>query len=96
MTSEQIQEKISPILHEHDVVFAGLFGSFARGDANEKSDIDIVVRFKKPQSLLQFFALQNALESALDHDVDLATERALHPLLRNAILKELRPLYGKR
>ena len=93
-TLQEIQKKTALLFNDAGVVFAGVFGSFARGEANEKSDIDIVVRFQKPTGLLKFFALQNALEEKLGCQVDLATERSLDPRLRSSILKELKPIYG--
>ena len=95
ITLEEIQKKANPPFNKAEVAFAGVFGSFARGDANEKSDIDIMIRFKKPKGLLDFFSLQNALEEELGHPVDLATERALDSRLRPFILKELKPIYGE-
>ncbi len=96
LSLKEIQKKTAPIFNNSEVDFAGVFGSFARGNASDESDIDIVVRFKRPKSLLQFFALQDALEEELGRTVDLATERALHPRLRASILSELQPIYGER
>lgn len=95
MTIQEIQEKSASLFNQAGVEFAGVFGSFARGEAGEGSDIDIMVRFKEQKSLLQFFALQDALEDRFGRPVDLATERALHPRLRQRILSELQPIYGK-
>ena len=53
-----------------------------------------VLRSKK--GCLIFFALQDALEDSFGRPVDLATERALDPRLKESILKELRPIYGER
>lgn len=96
ITLNEIQEKTTPLFDDADVAFAGVFGSFARGEAKEGSDIDIVVRFRNPKGLLEFFTLQNALEEELGRPVDLATERALDQRLRPHILKELKPIYGER
>jgi len=96
MTIQEIQEKSVPIFDRSGVEFAGVFGSFARGDAQSDSDVDVLVRFKKQKGLLDFFALQDALEDSFGRSVDLATERALDPRLKESILKELRPIYGER
>jgi len=96
ITLQEIQKEAAPLFDGADVAFAGVFGSFARGDAHEKSDIDIMVRFKKPKGLLDFFSLQNALEDKLGRSIDLATERAIDPHLRQSILKELTSIYGER
>ena len=68
---------------------AALFGSFARGDATEESDIDLLIEFKgKKKSLLDLAALKIQLEESLGRNVDLITYNSLHPLLRNRILSE--------
>ena len=47
VTVSELKKKITPILKSHDVKKAGFFGSFARGDYNKKSDIDILIGYKK-------------------------------------------------
>jgi uncharacterized protein len=47
-----IKKKIIPILKRNHVVKAGIFGSYARGEAKRKSDIDILVQFKKEKRYL--------------------------------------------
>ncbi len=66
-----------------------LFGSLARGEATEESDIDLLVEFSKPIGLLRFVALKRLLgEVVLGRPVDLVTPKALKPQLRDWILKE--------
>ncbi len=43
---KNLKKKIIKILRRHDVVKAGIFGSFGRGDYTKRSDIDILVKFK--------------------------------------------------
>jgi len=74
----------------------GIFGSMARGEAKNKSDIDLIVRFSKRKSLLAMVRLERELTEALGHKVDLLTEAAISPYLRERILKEMRVVYGER
>jgi len=84
------------ICRRNDVAMVGLVGSMARGEATEDSDIDLIVRFTKPKSLIGVIALEQQLAAALGREVDLLTEAALSPYLRERILHDLRVLYEAR
>jgi hypothetical protein len=87
--SQNTRKSISNILIEGGVKRAALFGSFARGDATEDSDVDLLIEFKgKKKSLLDLAALKIQLEESLGKNVDLITYNSLHPLLRDRILSE--------
>ena len=85
-----------PVLKTNNVEFAGVFGSVARGEANEKSDVDILVKFKESPSLLGLIRLENVLSEKIGRDVDLVTENSLHPLMRDEVFRDLKLIYGKR
>jgi predicted nucleotidyltransferase len=85
---EELREKIIPVLQRYDVARAALFGSFARGEVGEDSDIDILVEFKGEKSLLDLAGLKIELEELLGRKVDVLTYNSLHPLLRDKILSE--------
>jgi len=85
---EEIKDKIVPVLKRHDVVHAAIFGSFVRGEAKKRSDIDILVEFKGEKSLLDLVALKLELEELLGRDVDVLTYNSIHPFIREIILKE--------
>ncbi len=53
----EISKKIEPVLRKHDVSFAGLFGSRARGEERADSDVDILVRFNKQKGLFEMVDL---------------------------------------
>ncbi len=76
------------LLDKYGVRSISLFGSVARDEATDRSDVDLLVEFSRPPGLLQFVALKRALEEVLGHRVDLATGRSLKPQLRERILKE--------
>lgn len=84
----EIKNKILPILQQHHVLKAGLFGSLVRGDLRVDSDIDILVELPPNQSTLDLVALKLDLEDELKKSVDLVEYPMLHPLLRDRILNE--------
>lgn len=65
-----------------------LFGSVARREATEESDIDLLVQFDQPIGLFELFALQDELEAILGRPVDLGTIRSLKPRVRERVLEE--------
>ena len=77
-----------PILKKNDVVKAGIFGSYARGEAKKRSDVDMLIKFKGRKSLLDLVGLEQELEKILKKKVDLLTYNSLHPLLKKQILQE--------
>ena len=77
-----------PELEALNVASLSVFGSVARGDAGEESDVDILVSFSKPVGLFEFLDVKAYLEDLLGVSVDLVTEDALKPPLREHILAE--------
>ncbi|MGC9005935.1 MAG: nucleotidyltransferase family protein, partial [Candidatus Micrarchaeia archaeon] len=67
----------------------GVFGSYARGEQKAQSDIDILVRFKDGATLFDFVGLAEFLEEKLGIKVDLLSERAIRPELKENVIKEL-------
>lgn len=67
----------------------GLAGSYARGDATEESDIDIIVELHSQNRFRSFFYLQYFLQDALGKRIDLATESSLKPIVRQAVFKDI-------
>jgi len=65
-----------------------LFGSTVRDEAKEDSDIDIIVSFDGPATSKQYFGVQFLLEDKLGQPIDLVTEKALRPELKNFIESE--------
>ncbi len=76
------------MLKRHNVVRAAIFGSFARGEMKEDSDLDILVEFKGEKSLLDLVALKMELEEVLGREVDVLTYNSLHPFIREIVSKE--------
>lgn len=67
----------------------GYFGSHARGEQHEHSDLDVLVDFDPPLDLLTLIGLEQELSEVLGIPVDLITARSLHPLVRKHIEKDL-------
>ncbi len=77
------------IARDFKAEIVGIFGSYARGEQRKESDVDIVVRFKEGASLLDLVGLADFLEEKLGIKVDVVSERAIRPELKDHILKEL-------
>jgi predicted nucleotidyltransferase len=88
MELADIESRVAPVLRRYHVVRAAIFGSYARGEEREDSDIDILVEFEGDRSLLDLAGLKIELEEALGRKVDLLTYNSLHPLLKERILDE--------
>ncbi|WP_026951058.1 nucleotidyltransferase family protein [Algoriphagus mannitolivorans] len=67
----------------------GVFGSYARGDQNKDSDLDILIDFKEKINLLELIGLEQELSELLEIKVDLITQKSLHPPLKPLIEKDL-------
>lgn len=75
--SDKMKKQITDILKKRNVSHASVFGSFARGDANENSDIDILVE-PSEKNLFELAAIKNDLEENLNKEIDLVTYNVLN------------------
>jgi uncharacterized protein len=91
-TLEEVRSAIAAPMARRGVVRAGVFGSFARGEANDASDVDFLVEFEPGRTLLDLAGLRLDLCEALGREVDVATRGSLHPGLRERILREVVPI----
>lgn len=81
------ERRIVSILKKNGVVKAGIFGSYARGEAKKNSDIDILIQ--PPKGIgLGFVGIKLELEEKLGKKVDLLTYKSIHPYLKKYILAE--------
>ena len=82
------QEKL--IRQKFGVKRIGIFGSFARGEEREDSDLDVLVVFEEGQKTFDnYMDLKFFLEDLFGRKVDLVTEKALKPQLKDIILKDV-------
>ena len=86
------REEILRIARAHGARNVRVFGSAARGDADETSDVDFLVEFEPGTSLLQHGAMIAELEELLGRKVDVAPEKTLRERVRARVLREAVPL----
>jgi predicted nucleotidyltransferase len=81
------------LCRQNDVKVISIFGSAARGEATDQSDIDLLVEFSKRKSLLDLVSLERKISAIFGKKVDLLTEAALSPYIRERIRKDLQIVY---
>ena len=86
------REEILRIAAKNGASNVRVFGSVARGEAGEESDVDLLVELEPGSSLLDHVALLQDLEDMLSRKVDVVNEKALHPFIRDRVLREAAPL----
>lgn len=82
------REEVLKIAGKHGARNIRLFGSVARGDAKESSDIDLLVKMEAGSTLLDIVAIGQDLEDLLGCKVHVVTEAAISPFIRENVLKE--------
>lgn len=92
-TLNEAKETIRPHRQELEEEFKvkqmGIFGSYVRGEPNEKSDMDILTEFKEPIGLFKFMDLEDYIGKLLGTRVDMVSKKALKPYIGKRILKEV-------
>ena len=95
MLSEQQKNIIIETLKPYNPSFIGLFGSYARDEETEKSDIDILYEFRDPEySLFDIIKLKELLHFKLNITVDLVSRNYMNRHLKPFIEKDLKVLYN--
>ena len=92
MKRDEVLEKLLQMLKTYGAKKVVLFGSYARGEENPESDIDVIVEFSESKSLLELVRIEREISEALGIKVDLLTEKSVSPYLMDAIRKEMRVL----
>jgi predicted nucleotidyltransferase len=92
LTKKELENKLSAHRHElkkMGVVSLAVFGSVARDESTQKSDIDLLVDFDRDVGLFHLFEIQHRLEEIIGvPKIDLIQRGAIHPALRDRILSE--------
>ena len=87
-TINEIKDKTAPIARTYGIGRRRLFGSYARGEANDDSDVDLYIERGRLKSLLQYFAFIDELENVLNCHVDVVTTGIEDKQFLSAIMKE--------
>lgn len=92
---KKIKEQIEPVLRKYPISYAGIFGSFARGEEKAESDVDIMIRLKPNNtfSLFDLIGVENELASKVGRKVDLATEKSIGRYIKSSVFHDLKPIY---
>ncbi len=83
-----LKQQLPYLKQNFKVKSIGLFGSYAREEQTEKSDIDMLVEFEAPVGFFKFIELEDYLSRKLGVKVDLVTPDALKPLIKPYIMAE--------
>ncbi|MFA4818600.1 MAG: nucleotidyltransferase family protein [Patescibacteria group bacterium] len=91
----EIKKKIEPVFKKYPISYAGVFGSFARGEEKSESDIDIMIRLKQNSafSLFDLIGVERELEEKVGRKVDLATEKNIGRYIKSSVFNDLKPIY---
>ena len=94
MSNIEVKNIILETLKQYNPLFIGLFGSYAREEQTDNSDIDILVSFQSGVSLLKLIRLENELSAKLGRKVDLITEGAVkNKRIKDSISNDLQIIY---
>jgi len=83
---EAIKKKLVPILKRSKVTKAGIFGSYARGEQDGESDVDILIEINDKVGLVEFIGLKMAIQELLGKRVDLVEYDTIRPEIRENII----------
>lgn len=94
---EELKKTIVPIVSQYPVDKVSIFGSCARKQMNENSDIDILISFSIPIGMFKFIEIKQVLEEKLKHKIDLITFNSLNESdIKDTVLMEAIEIYDKR
>jgi len=88
-STEVIRVHLADVKKRFGVKKIGVFGSHSRAEETNASDVDVLVGFQKPVDIFTFLELKEFLETVLKRKVDLVTEKALKPMIRDRVLSEV-------
>jgi len=90
---EKLKKQIIDFFKDKDVKRVELFGSFARNEQTQNSDIDLLIDFKG--GLFEFVKLKNSLEEKLNKKVDLVTKDSISPYIWDYVKDDIKVIYEK-
>jgi uncharacterized protein len=86
------RQEILALASRHGARHIRVFGSVARGESDEQSDVDFLVDMEQGRSLMDMGGLQMELQELLDCSVDVVSEKGLRSRIRDRVLEEAIPL----
>ncbi len=89
---DEHRAEILAIAKRHGLRDVRVFGSMARGDAGDGSDVDLLVTLPPEKTGLALGGMLMDVQTLLNRRVDVVTEKSLHPLIRDRVLREAEPL----
>ena len=95
MTTQMITQTIADYFKTQPVLKAWIFGSFARGEETETSDVDIMIVPDKMVGLFKLSGMHLDLQDLLHMPVDLVTEKGLMPFARNSVDRDKILIYER-
>ena len=87
-----LRSRLPELRERYGVSYLGIFGSYVRGEQKKTSDVDVLVEFDRPGTLLDFIHLQNDLMDLLGVKVDLVEKNGLKPAIKPYVLAEVVPV----
>jgi len=96
MLSEVITHHLSNIQEvcgKYDISYMGVFGSYARGDETQDSDVDLLIEFAQSKSFFELMDLEEELEIILQKKVDLVIRKYLDRYIQPYVTKDLQSIY---
>ena len=97
MNTQAMTQQIAEYFKTQPVMKAWLFGSFARGEEREDSDVDVLVKFDRsmPIGLFAYIRMHRELEEKLGRKVDLVEEGTLRPAAQQTANRDLKVIYER-
>ena len=97
MSTQAMTQQIAEYFKTQPVLKAWLFGSFARGEEREDSDVDVLVKFdcSRPIGLFAYVRMHRELEEKLGRKVDLVEEGTLCPAAQQTANRDLKVIYER-
>ena len=89
---ESVAARVRVLGERHGILNIRVFGSIARGDAAPESDIDLLVDYVPGHGGFAFVEFCDEVEELLGRKVDVVTEKSLHPVIRDKVLRQAIPI----
>ncbi|NMF63188.1 DNA polymerase beta [Brasilonema octagenarum UFV-E1] len=87
---KQILRQSKPLLQEqYQITQLGIFGSYARGEQTQESDVDVLIDYDRAPTLFKLVELRDYLSNAIGMKVDIVTQNGLKPRIRERVLSEV-------